>query len=144
MTVVVNKNLKFKNVTYRDMKRVTTIVLHHACGYGDVEAIHKAHLRKGWSGIGYHYYIRTDGTIFKGRADDMVGAHCQSNNTTSIGICLEGDFRKDVPTPVQLESMKALIKELKKKYPSIRRVFNHRDLNKTLCPVYDLKAEVNK
>lgn len=139
---IVDMHLKFRNPQARDMKRVTCIILHHSCGHGSVDSIHNMHLHNGWSGIGYHYYIRQDGTVYKGRPDNINGAHCQGNNINSIGICLEGDFRKEKPTTEQLKSMRELVGELKAKYPSIKRVFNHRDLFKTLCPVYDLKSEV--
>lgn len=40
--------------------------------------------------IGYHYVIRRDGSIEKGRPDDMVGAHTSGQNANSLGICYEG------------------------------------------------------
>jgi hypothetical protein len=39
----------------------------------DIRGWHKA---KGWSDIGYHYIISLDGTIAKGREDNIPGAHC--------------------------------------------------------------------
>lgn len=46
---------------------------------------------KGWRDIGYHFYIRKNGLIEKGRELAEVGAHCQGQNRDSVGVCLGGD-----------------------------------------------------
>lgn len=43
------------------------IVLHHRAGSGTVESIHAEHIARGWAGIGYHFYVRRDGSIYRGR-----------------------------------------------------------------------------
>ena len=53
----------------------------------DLETIHR---RRGFRGIGYHYYIRRDGTVVNTRALELVGAHAKGHNAHSIGICYEG------------------------------------------------------
>ena len=72
---IIIEKLTFSNTL---AKRLHTkrIVLHHAAGRGSVEDIHKSHLNNGWSGIGYHFYIRRDGNIYQGRPLDNIGAHC--------------------------------------------------------------------
>ena len=54
---IITEKIIFSNTL---AKRLHTkrIVLHHAAGRGSVEDIHKSHLNNGWSGIGYHFYIR--------------------------------------------------------------------------------------
>lgn len=137
-------HLKFntKEMVARKMSDIVLIILHHRCGDGDVESIHMQHIGRGWAGIGYHYYIRRDGTVYEGRPVQFVGAHCPNNNGKSIGICLEGDFRKVQPSKEQLKACKELIAKLRKDIPSIKRVLNHNDLYKTLCPVVNLKELV--
>lgn len=136
-------NFDSKSMVTRKLSDIFLIILHHRCGTGDVESIHEYHRNKlKWAGIGYHYYIRFDGKLYEGRPIEYVGAHCPSNNTHSIGICFEGDFRKDKPTAEQIETCKELIKELKAKIPTIKRVLNHNDLYSTQCPVINLKELV--
>lgn len=53
----------------------------------DLETIHR---RRGFRGIGYHYYIRRDGTVVNTRALELVGAHAKGHNAHSIGVCYEG------------------------------------------------------
>ncbi len=141
MNIHYGTSLKFRTslLTPRNTSSIIMIILHHRAGDGDIESIHQQHLNKGWAGIGYHYYIRKDGTIYQGRPIEYVGAHCPNNNSKSIGICLEGDFRKVQPTKEQLQSCKELVQTLRLNIPSIKRVLNHSDLYATACPVVNLK-----
>ena len=54
------------------------LVIHHIGGDCDrdvsAEEVHQWHINRGWSGIGYHFLIRKDGTIERGRPIDTVGA----------------------------------------------------------------------
>ena len=73
--------------------KTNRIILHHAQAKTcSVEDIHQWHLKKDWSGIGYHFLVRKDGTIYQGRPEDTIGAHAKGANHDSIGICAEGDF----------------------------------------------------
>lgn len=136
-------DFNYNNMSKRKLSEIYLVILHHRCGTGDVESIHEYHKDKlKWAGIGYHYYIRFDGSLYEGRPVDYIGAHCPSNNTHSIGICFEGDFRKDQPTVEQISTCKELILTLRKEFPSIKRVLNHNDLYATLCPVVNLKELV--
>lgn len=114
--------------------KIDMIVLHHAdastCSPQDV---HWWHVRQGWSGIGYHYFINKQGVIFKGRPDDVIGSHAKGFNSTSLGICFEGRYNKEVMPQAQLQAGKELVAYLKKKY-SITKVKKHKDLMATDCP----------
>jgi N-acetylmuramoyl-L-alanine amidase len=61
------------------MRKINWLVIHTAAtrpsmdiGAKEIRRWHKA---KGWSDIGYHYVIRRDGRVEKGRPDARVGAH---------------------------------------------------------------------
>lgn len=138
-------NFNYSKMVERKTNKIYLIILHHtASAHADVESIHNDHLKRGWAGIGYHFLIQPDGTIDEGRPIKYVGSHCAGNNSSSIGIALVGDFRKTKPTLFQLESLEMLVEELKQKYPSIKRVLNHKDLYATLCPVVDLKHMIKE
>lgn len=113
---------------------IDMIVLHHAdastCSPQDV---HWWHVRNGWSGIGYHYFVNKQGVIFKGRPDDTIGSHAKGYNSTSIGICFEGRFNKEIMPQAQLQAGKELIAYLKNKY-NIINIKRHKDLMSTDCP----------
>lgn len=136
-------NFNYSKMVERKTNKIYLIILHHtASASATVEDINNSHLNRGWAGIGYHFLIQPDGTIDEARPIKYVGSHCAGNNSSSIGIALVGDFRKTKPTKQQLESLEMLVAELKDQYPSIKRVLNHNDLYKTLCPVVDLKKMI--
>lgn len=121
-----------------------TIIIHHIGNTNaDVDAatVHNWHKGQGWSGIGYHFLIRKDGTIQRGRPMNTVGAHAYGANSRSVGINIVGNFEIDLPTRAQVDAAVELIAALCKVYrirPSERTIIGHRDVNKTLCPGRDL------
>lgn len=113
---------------------IDMIVLHHADAKNcTIYNIHNWHLANGWSGCGYHYFINKRGEVFKGRPDDVIGSHAKGYNATSIGVCFEGNFDKEVPMKEQIDSGLELVKYLKKKY-NINKVKGHGELMATACP----------
>ncbi len=131
--------LKFTNETGK-RKSTTAIVLHHADANGcTVQDIHRWHLNNGWAGIGYHFYVRKDGSVYQGRPIDWVGAHAGSSsgyNSKSIGICFEGKYHSlDKAMPdAQLKAGQELVSYCKSKYPSIKEVKKHSECTSTSCP----------
>lgn len=113
---------------------IDMIVLHHASATScTVEDIHNWHLANGWTGFGYHYFVNKKGDIFKGRPDDTIGSHAKGFNSTTLGICFEGNFEKETPTQEQIDAGLELVEYLKKKY-GINRVKGHGELMATSCP----------
>ena len=110
------------------------IVLHHAeASSCSAQNIHNWHLSNGWIGIGYHFLVRKDGSIYAGRPEWALGAHAKGYNDKSIGICFEGKFNKEMMSETQIKVGKELVEYLKKKY-QITNVKRHSDLMVTDCP----------
>ncbi len=109
------------------------IILHHRAGNGTVESIHAQHLSQGWTGIGYNFYVRKDGSIYRGRPIEMVGAHCQGKNGCSVGVCFEGNFETETMSAAQIKAGQELITYLKTLYPKAE-VLRHNDFESTACP----------
>ncbi|WNH52453.1 N-acetylmuramoyl-L-alanine amidase [Stenotrophomonas oahuensis] len=111
-----------------------------------VKEIRQWHLQRGFNDVGYHYVIRRDGTLEKGRKDSVVGAHAQGYNAKSLGICLVGGVsERDVNkpeanfTPQQYHELKFLLKRLRETYPNAR-IVGHRELNSgKACPSFDVQ-----
>ena len=117
-------------------RRTTTLlVLHHEAASGSTaQQIHNYHKNaNGWAGIAYHYYIRKDGTIYRGRPENMQGGHCLNYNYCSIGICFEGNFENEQMGQAQINAGWELIADILRRYPGIT-VRRHKDLNATACP----------
>lgn len=128
-----------------DIRTDTNLVVVHHCGMQDkdmtAEEIHKLHLSNGWSGIGYHYVVRKDGSIERGRPMDAVGAHVSGYNTKSVGVVVVGNFDEVQPEAVQLEAASKVIAEICNTYniaPSASSIVGHCDLMRTDCPGYHL------
>lgn len=110
------------------------IIIHHSASKNHTpEKINELHIANGWAGIGYHFYIRKDGTIYRGRPEDKIGSHAKGNNYNTLGICLEGNFEEMEPSQAQLNAVTALSTYLSLKY-DIRDIIRHRDVVDTLCP----------
>ena len=106
----------------------------------NAEFIHKMHLDNGWDGIGYHKVILRSGKIENGRPEFWIGAHVKGLNKSSLGVCLIGS---KIFTHVQLNSLKRVLLQWKKKYPNAK-ILGHRDSTKTdkTCPNFDVKKWV--
>lgn len=84
-------------------------------------------------GIGYHFYVRKDGNIYRGRPLEYVGAHAYNHNADSIGICAEGDFNKETMSDIQKNAIMVLVAYLKGIY-NISNVQGHKEVCNTSCP----------
>lgn len=118
---------------------------------------------KGWSDIGYHFVIRTDGAIDTGRPLSVQGAHVYGHNQDNIGICLIGGLDANGKpennfTDSQFNALFALIMELCVQHEiDPENVCGHRDYSPDLngdgvitreefikdCPCFDVKEWLN-
>lgn len=130
---IIEKTYKWKNgLTKRN--RTDYIILHHMAGNGSADDIHRIHLGNGWTGIGYHFYVRKDGSIYRGRPIDTVGAQCSNYNSISIGVCFEGNYETESVMPdAQKKAGQEIVAYLKEMYPSAY-VKQHKNFNSTACP----------
>lgn len=129
---IVDDKFKFSS-KLKDRDKTEFIIFHHCAGNLTAKQVHEEHLRKGWAGIGYHFYIDKDGTVHKGRDIGTVGAHTIGLNDKSIAICFQGNFENEYPTEKQYTSAIALVIEISKKYGELTCKC-HRDFNATACP----------
>ena len=136
-------------------RRIDKIILHcSATPEGEdfsVEQIRKMHIARGFTDIGYHWYIRRDGTIYKGRDESKVGAHTTGQNSYSIGVCYCGgcpprsvknwaNQGKDTRTPAQKAAIIKLCKELKSRYPEAT-LHGHNEFANKACPSFIVKKD---
>ena len=133
------------------MRIISFIIIHCSAvrpwqqsSVGDIDRSHRA---RGWkNGCGYHYVIRRDGTIETGRPVEMIGAHCQSRNRHSIGICYEGGLDiegrpSDTRTDAQKRALRSLLEELHAQFPKAL-IMGHNVFNPMkACPCFDAANE---
>jgi hypothetical protein len=121
------------------MRKINEIILHcSATSKKSITAktIRQWHLDRGWSDIGYHFFIRSNGLIEFGRPLNKAGAHCRGHNRYSIGICLNGLKERDFSL-TQLMSLRLLLLILKLVFKKVK-VYPHNKFNRyKTCPVFD-------
>ena len=109
------------------------IIVHHAAAYrATADQIHAGHLARGFSGIGYHFYVRKNGTIYRGRPIWAKGAHTLNYNN-DIGICCEGNFEVDTMGTKQFGSLRWLVATVRKQHGPLALI-RHKDVGATACP----------
>lgn len=111
------------------------IIWHHAAVKSlTPQACHAYDVKvNGWSGMGYHYFVRKDGKIYRGRPEWAMGAHARGFND-SLGVCAEGAYHVETAMPkAQLRALQELHDYLHGKYPRISDL-KHSDVNATQCP----------
>lgn len=110
------------------------------------EQMRADHLKRGFEDIGYHYYIRKDGTVTQHRLLSEVGAHCKPWNRYSIGVCYEGGLDAEgtpsnTLTAAQWNKMTDLLSYLIKQFPRAH-IRGHRDMPSSTpkdCPCFDAR-----
>lgn len=126
------------------------IVIHHsATDRGNAAVFGRAHRKRGWDELGYHFVIDNgkggpDGRVETGSrwVTQKWGAHCGGTpgneyNSHGIGICLVGRFDRSLPSPAQLAALDKLVTELAETYHiPARNIISHRDAPhaRTACP----------
>ena len=79
-------------------REISEVVVHWSATYINqnvgAEEIDQWHKARDFSGIGYHYVIRRDGSLQRGRPLNEIGAHAKTgdHNNFSVGICLVGGY----------------------------------------------------
>jgi len=63
------------------------------------EEINALHLEMGLDGIGYHYVIRRDGSLQRGRPVNIEGEHAEGANEKTIGLVFVGGINVPTGTP---------------------------------------------
>ena len=118
------------------LKKADFIVLHHtAHPTADVKTVEKWHIiDKGWSAIGYNYWVGFDGTAYEGRGQN-VSASVYGHNSHIVSVCFQGDYEnvnKTMPD-TQFNAGVEMIKMLKEKYPGAK-VVGHKYFGGSVCP----------
>lgn len=118
-----------------------TIVIHHAAHPNcTAQDVHNWHIARGWKGIAYHYFIRKDGSVYRGRQEIHQGGHLLgSENKNTIGVCLEGHYDKEKTVPeAQMHALLRLCSDIETRW-KIKAYKRHADYQsakkeKKLCP----------
>lgn len=143
------KNYDLKFTSLSDRTKTDMIVIHHTGNPTDDDLsalqIHQSHQALGWSGIGYHYVVRKDGTCEIGRPHWTIGAHAEGENWHTIGVHFSGNFEIGQPTFQQIECGSILLANICTDYGlnPYNAIRGHKDLMATACPGANLYSILN-
>lgn len=122
---------------------VTRIFVH--CSASDVPAhdnvsvMRQWHVEeRGWSDVGYHFFIQKNGNLQIGRDIEITPAAQRGNNTGTIAICLHGRLKSKF-TQAQYTTLKALCLEINKSYFERVSFHGHNEVANKSCPIFDYK-----
>lgn len=138
------------------MRKIDYIVIHCSATKPnqdiDISDVKRWHTQqRGWLDVGYHFFIKRNGVLQRGRDLDgdgfvmeEVGAHVKGYNSKSLAICYAGGINHlgkadDNRTPEQLETLKTLVFTLKEMFPNAI-IKGHRDFPNVAkaCPSFDV------
>jgi hypothetical protein len=126
----------------RELDQITHIAVHHSATPASitpwrVAEYHVYSKSHQWPGMGYHFYIGPDGTIYHTQDMKLISWHVYKNNSYSVGVCLAGHFTNTIPPQAQLEAAARLIAWLMQELRiPLEHVLGHKDfpMNTTSCP----------
>lgn len=138
----IHETLRYRE---RPLEAITTLTIHHTVSPPEraISSIAAYHVgSNGWPGIGYHFVIAADGTIYQTNHLTTKSYHAGSLNAPgdenyfSLGIALQGDFTRDAPPAVQIAACGALVAYLRGIFATIEHVVGHKEMPgaSTACP----------
>ncbi len=152
---------------------VEHVVIHHSAGSNNntnytqvVRDIYLYHTQvNGWSDIGYNYLVAQNGSIYTGRdpgsleQDNVLGAHFCGSNSTTMGICMLGNYESaELVTSNYVSLVDIISWKLEREgmtpfssnqhaLGNFDAVIGHRDGCSTLCPgesIYQRLTEIKQ
>lgn len=130
-------------------RKINEIIVHCSATKPNVDIgvreIRNAHVNVNkWADIGYHYVVRLDGTVEKGRPVYRAGAHCYGHNRHSIGVCYVGGCNQnnenvDTRTAAQKKSLRELLEKLVSEYKC--KISGHNQYASKDCPCFRADKE---
>lgn len=130
----------------RPLSGVNYLAIHHTAGPDSQTPTQIANYHinnNGWGGIGYHFLISKDGTVYYVGDISTARANVANLNDQVIGICLIGNFMAGKePSSEQLDFANKLCDFFINNYPDLSnvnswdKVLGHKDLpgQSTACP----------
>lgn len=110
--------------------------------HDDITVINQWHLDKGFSGVGYHFFIKFNGELQIGRTLEKQPAAQAGNNTGTIAICLHGLKAEDF-TQEQFETLKKLCNQINDAYNDSMVFRGHCEVDNRDCPVFNYQKVLN-
>ena len=93
---------------------------------------------RGWSDVGYHFFIRKSGRLEAGRPLEHTPAAQRGNNEGTVAICLHG-LEQSKFTGHQFNALSRLCREIHSACGGQVTFHGHREVANKDCPVFDYR-----
>ncbi len=98
----------------RHLTQIRHLVIHHTGGEPtvtpqDIAAFHVNDPQHKWPGIGFHFVIAPDGTIYQTNRLETACFHVAHHNLSTVGIAFVGRFDDSAPSEAQVRSGSSLL-----------------------------------
>lgn len=110
----------------------------------DIATVAEWHKERGFTTVGYHYFIKRDGTLQEGRGLYDIGAHVVGFNHCSVGVCMAGGMDDENKNPqnnftkAQWDTLSHILNQFHEEFPKAV-IVGHRDLNPDkACPSFSV------
>lgn len=133
-----------KRFDQRSLSVISEAVIHHTATDSrstTIKSIATYHVEPGnhicadgCPGISYHFMINWKGEIYQVNELETISYQCGGCNTSSIGICLIGNFNEEVPTEKALRAVAKTIKYVNRRLGRNLKISAHYDHKSTSCP----------
>ncbi len=138
-------------VEFKAPKRpVNRVFLHCSASdlpsHDNVQTMRQWHIEKGYKDdwgkpeVGYHFYIRKDGTLEIGRNLESNPDAQAGHNKGTIAICL-GGLKKEKFTQAQFLTLRELCEAIHQQLP-LATFHGHKEVSARACPVFDYRKEL--
>ena len=135
---------KGRNMFTKPDRAVDRVFLHCSASdhshHDNIATMRKWHVEdRGWSDVGYHFFIRKDGTVEDGRPLERPPAAQGGNNSGTIAICLHGLALENF-TEAQHTALIRFCSEITATYQGMITFYGHCEVSSKVFLVFPYKA----
>ena len=105
--------------------------------HDNINTMKSWHLARGFTDVGYHFFIQKDGTLEYGRDSEKTPAAQKGHNLYTLAICMHG-LKEENFTQAQFDTLKKLATQIEHNYENIS-FHGHCEISKKACPVFNYK-----
>jgi len=105
--------------------------------HDNMSTIRSWHLERGFSDVGYHFFIQKDGTLEYGRDIEKTPAAQKGHNLYTLAICMHG-LREENFTQAQFDTLHQLAVQIVHNYENVS-FHGHCEVSKKACPVFNYR-----
>ena len=128
----------------RPEREIDRVFLHCSASdnpdHDSIDVVREWHVKdRGWNDVGYHYFIRRDGTLEIGRSLERTPAAQRGNNTGALAICLHG-LASSRFSKAQYRTLIELATRIEEAYGGMVSFHGHCEVSSKSCPVFPYRA----